>query len=1007
MAGQTETAFLRISGRQPGVDEPVVLRAIIERSDGAVVPGEWGDSIWPEVVIRGKAMGPHNVVEVPLGETSITVGKGPDYLPQTLVTNLTEAGRTYAFEFDLQPSLDLYSQGWRAGDAHIHFFHGDNQVVRSPEEAFRICAAGGLNFASFSGEHFGAGLLTRDEALRVWKPYEDSECQLWLGSEAPKATWGHHVAITYDPWAVQNFLPYSKGINSVHAQGGVSIPVHPQRTFPFRQEGDTHVLYPYNNYLKFLPMSALAGHLLDGWSAISDEPSGPGRLTTYHKLLQMGYRIPLLADSDFCMDRVNNSQKGLGFWLNYLHLDGQALSRAAVCEAIRRGRVLATTGPLVLFTMDGAMPGDSLPADGAERLLRIEASYQFNPWTLSYSNFAGTERCRIESVRLLRDGEIIREWAPNTPTVLLEEMIPGETERCNYMVQVLGNEGVWMAGYASPIYFERRPAARQPPVFQMHIRGRLYDAVNGQSLTGTVSCVRFGRTEWTMPTDENGLFRVWAPINAELVARDGQGRELSRNWLSHEPAYRFCSYLPELYPHGAAEAIDDFASLMHAVTWEFPIGLQSAASYIRTNLHSGGPFEEVEIVSAPDPLPGKDHSEIVMLLVDKTQAPPGETIHYAAVFRVPDGQTPGEKLQVQWGGWDPEHPRLYTPYGKLIAETRPWDELVDLGGGFYMHTNSVVVPAWVRNQGENGGILFCATVKEAEVTEDARLILQVGPTRNELLVSTTWDGVPAAWGARGIGPCKFNRQIGWSSRYPDYRGISARVRMNGENIFINPKIDTVHVADADDAIFEDHFYYDGQCEPEFRNIPFRDPIREQPPETGFSGVPGYAMPDRSAPTVALMEPLHGASLHSPVRLYFHISDAGLSGPGAANILLDGQVIASNVTTVPVLLSLERGDYTWQVEGADQRGNRALSEIRHFTVTDGPFPPLGLFLRDFQQTNGFFSFSFPSMEGLNYNIERATALRNWHTLLRTNASSNLTPVAVPLSESGAAFRVRLD
>ena len=62
-----ETAFLKVSGRVSGVEEPVVVRAIIERSDGTFVPGEWGNSSWPEVVIRGKAMGPDNVLEVPLG----------------------------------------------------------------------------------------------------------------------------------------------------------------------------------------------------------------------------------------------------------------------------------------------------------------------------------------------------------------------------------------------------------------------------------------------------------------------------------------------------------------------------------------------------------------------------------------------------------------------------------------------------------------------------------------------------------------------------------------------------------------------------------------------------------------------------------------------------------------------------------------------------------------------------------------------------------------------------
>ena len=1005
---QSESAFLKVMGRLPGIEKPVAVRAIIEQSHGAIVPGEWGDSTWPPVTFRGKAMDPFNLIEVPLGETKITVGKGPDYLPQTLVTNLSEKGRVYQIEFNLEPVLDLYGKGWRAGDAHIHFFHGDNQVARSPEEAFRICAAGGLNFASFAGEHFGAGLLTRTQALQVWKPYQDSECQLWLGAEAPKSTWGHHAAIAYDPWTVQDHLPYSVGIHAVHLQGGVSFPVHPDRTFPSRESEGEFSLYPLNNHLKFLPVSALSGHLLDGWSAISDQPSGPGTLDTYHKLLDMGYKIPLLADSDYCMDRINNGLKAPGFWMNYLYLGEQPLSKAAVCEAIRRGRVMATTGPLVLFTIDDAMPGDSLPADGSKRVIRIEASYRFNPWTLSSSNFLGTEACAISSVQLLRNGEVVREWTPNTPSVLLEETLPAERDNCNYMVQVLGNEGVWMAAYASPIYFERTPQPRKPGVFKPFVQGRLYDAQSGLALTGTVSCVRFGKTEWTMPTDENGLFRAWVPINANLVARDAEGRELSRNWLTHEPAYRFCSYLPDEYSGRKAEAIDDFMEMMQGMIWEFPIGLQSASSYVRTNLEADAQFTGVEILEAPDQKVGKNHTEIVALLVDKTQAEAGDAIHYAVLFRSGSGGPPTETLQVQWGGWDPKYPRLYTRYGKQFAETRPWEELIDLGGGFYMRTNTVVIPDWVRNLGESGGILCRATVRRSEVIEDAGLIIPVGPAKRELLVSTTWDGFPATWGARGVGPCNFNREIAWRVRYPDYRGITIKMNLNGESILINPLQDTSHVADADDAIFEDHFYYDGQCEPEFRNIPFRDPVREQPPHPDFSRTDLYLFADRTAPDVILMEPFETEKVTSPVRLYYHLEEAGLSGAAGAEILVNGEVVVTNTREVPIVLQLEPGDYTWQVRGRDRTGNTGVSETRRFTVVEEHPPTPPVVIEDVAVMNGVFSLGFPAMPGANYLMEQATSGKDWRGLIRTNASSEYLRFSVPVPENGTgAFRVRSD
>ena len=928
------TAFLKIVATQPGVEGPVAIRAVIQQPDGTIVPGEWGDSQWPVVAIRGKAIAPETTLELPLGTSTLTIGKGPDFFPQTLTVDLSEEGKTYALNVPLQPVLDLYTKGWRGGDAHVHFFHGDNQVARTPEEAYAICGAGGLNWVSLAGEHYGAGLLNRDDAAAVWEQSEAPDCQLWLGSEAPKSAWGHFASLGEDPWSISESLPYSEGIHDIHAQGGVSFPVHPDRLFPSRSSEAGYTFYPLNNHNKFLPIAALSGHLLDGWSAISDQPSGPGFLTTYQKLLGMGYKVPLLADSDYCLDRINNGLKAPGFWMNYVHTGGQPLSRAAVSEGIRQGHVMATTGPLVLMSIDGELPGTSFPADGVTpRQLRIEASYAFNPWTLSSSNFAGTERCVIQSVELLRNGEVARTWHPNEPHVIIEESIPAESAPCNYMVRVLGNEGVWMAGYSSPFYFEAQPAPRQPSVFKPLINGRLYDAASGEPLAGTVSSVRFGVTEWTIPTDENGLFRARVPLDATLVARDQQGREIARDWMSYEPAYAFGHYLPERYGNKAA-AIDDFAELVREMTWEFPMGRQSPTSYLQTSLDADAALSEVAVLSAPSRRPDKQNTEIVMVLVDKTQVQHGDTVNYAVIFRTPDGLPPSETVKVQFGGWDPNYPRLYTPFAKLIAETGPSEPIVDLGNGFYMRQSSVVVPAWVQNMNRTtGGVRLRVTVrKTADVLEDAHLTFRIGPTRRGLLVNTMWDGAPATWAGRGIGPCNFVREIGWQARYPDYRTATIQLRLNGSVVTLNPATDTASVPDADDAIFEDHLYYDAQCEPDYRNISFRDPVRAQPAQPDFASVPMADPVDATPPTVAAIEPRQHAEVRSPVSFYYFVDDAGLSGAAEARLYVNGEAIAANLSSAsPVVLDLAPGDYTWRVRGVDQAGNVGFSEEKQLRV----------------------------------------------------------------------------
>src|SRR5260221_10488265 len=54
---------------------------------------------------------------------------------------------------------------------------------------------------------------------------------------------------------------------------------------------------------------------------------------------------------------------------------------------------------------------------------------------------------------------------------------------------------------------------------------------------------------------------------------------------------------------------------------------------------------EIYTLSLHDALP--IYTEIVMLLLDKTQAQIGDTINYAVIFRQPQGRTPSESLSAE------------------------------------------------------------------------------------------------------------------------------------------------------------------------------------------------------------------------------------------------------------------------------------------------------------------------------------------------------------------------
>ena len=988
-ASAAQLTSLRIVATLTGNTNPVCVRAIIKKSDGTYVTGEWGNSSWPAVTLRGKAVGPDTIITIPTGTTQITVGKGPDYLPQTLTTNLPNSIQTNVITFALQPQMYLYNKGWRAGDAHTHYFHGEGEILRSPQDCFVMAAAGGNNFLSMGEEHYGATTLTRQQMLDVWKPFEASECKMWLSVEEPKNQWGHHASILYEPWSVRSAIPYSWGVRDVHAQGGVSYPVHPERFYPLRSYNGTYFHYPLNNNFKNFPLEALTGHMLDAWSGVSDEAYNNTTLSAYRKLLSLGYKIPLLADSDFCFDRINNGPHALGFWMNYFLLEGNPLSRAAVCNAIRRGKAMCTTGPLVLFSIDNATSGDTLPADGTPHTVRIEASYRFNPWTLSGTNFAGTQPCRIAQIDLLRNGEVFTSWTPNTATALVQQVITETTNNSHYMVRVIGNEGVWMAGYASPIYFGNTVRPRQPPVFKSLVQGRLYDARTGNSLTGLVSCVRYGKSEWTIPTDAQGRFRATVPIDSDVVATDGNGRTFTQNVHKMESVYSFLSYLPDNFPD-KAPSVDALSNLVSQVAWEFPMGHQLAASYIRTNLQSDGVMTNFSILTAPAPFPGKANTEIVMLLVDKTQVEPGDTINYAAIFRKSTGGTPSEELGITWAGWDATYPRMYTKYQTVFHQNKGTSGHVNLGNGFYLRGGSVIVPNWVTNYATTtAAIDMYVSVRSGAFLESAHMLIRRGPTQRQLTVSSTWDGFSATWGELGVGPCSFFRDgANFAVRYADYRSITVQFSLNGQLITVNPKGDTASVADADDAMFWENFYYDGQCEPQYRNVPFRDPIRTQPLQPDYSSVPIQNPSDTNAPTVALLEPLNGESVSNPVRFYYYVDDLAVSEADSATLLIDSTPLITQNAKGPIILNLNPGLHTWQVRATDKSGNISWSEIRTVNVSGSGATDIRPLLVSTLFTNPQqLQFSFASVSGKNYTMQFSTNLVDWSTLFATNAATN--------------------
>ena len=297
-------------------------------------------------------------VRVPPGGTSIHVSKGYEYRPSEL-TVAARARETLDLEVPLERSIDMAAHGWYSGDTHIHMERtGDNDdmllAVTSAKDvryAFLLAAnsrgydAGGPRYETFPQKK-GLG----DKSVVRRGPYHISSGQEYIGvglghvtialpdqhvpANGPVdiTTRGPSLALIADQaHALRGFI----GLN----HGGYE-----------NQEADALILAGKMDFLELLQFGAYRSLGLSGW----------------YDFLNIGYRIAIVGASDFPPTRELSSE------MTYVWSEAEPTPRSYV-EGIRAGRSFATSGPMLLLSVDGKKPGEIIrhPA-GAEQRLTVD-----------------------------------------------------------------------------------------------------------------------------------------------------------------------------------------------------------------------------------------------------------------------------------------------------------------------------------------------------------------------------------------------------------------------------------------------------------------------------------------------------------------------------------------------------------------------------------------------------------------------------------------------------------
>lgn len=374
----------------------------------------------------------HDSLDLPLGLTTITVGRGFEYRPVTVQRNVFPGA---SIHITLERAYDLRAEGWSSGDDHVHAKHPPADYLISPEEMLRIAQAEDLqmtwcldNSYQFTG---GAhAVSTPQNSIYFTTEFRN---QAYGHVEVLGLTQAIPTGCCLPPTAAYPMLSDFNDI-WVPQYGQALVLAHPCTPADYFFDGG----WPGWGLGREFPLLAL-NNRIDAYDIVSFNNEGHIALPQWYDALDCGSRIPAGAGSDAAADRYYNQFPG-GYRV-YVYEGPGTHTPARYVEALKSGRTFVTNYPLLPeFTVNDALPGTTLLLPGGQSDLTV--------------------KFRVESVlpvavaSIVRDGEIVEAFP-------LTQLPTGTSQACSTVVPV--TESGWIAIRVDGV--TTTPHAAQPALF--------------------------------------------------------------------------------------------------------------------------------------------------------------------------------------------------------------------------------------------------------------------------------------------------------------------------------------------------------------------------------------------------------------------------------------------------------------------------------------------------------------------------------------------------------------
>jgi TolB protein len=309
-------------------------------------------------------------IEVPLGKIELEV-----VAPFNVMTRHSfdlKAGQTERYSASIAPAKEISLSGerWVSGDLHVHMNYGGT-YKNTPEHMVQQAEAEHLDvvnnlivnkeqkFPDIAYEGRGVDRASKPDALLVH------------GQEFHTSYWGHRGILGphgnvllpgyagYPNTAAASLYPMNADVyDMAHVQGALVGEVH-----PFDEAPDPFAK-PAPRITDELPVDVVLGKL--DYIEIVGFSDHRATAAVWYRLLNLGFRIPAGAGTDATANYAAPIRGQVGMNRVYARVPAGTVKIETFLDAVKKGRTVATNGPLLDFSLGGQQIGGELKFAAAQ-----------------------------------------------------------------------------------------------------------------------------------------------------------------------------------------------------------------------------------------------------------------------------------------------------------------------------------------------------------------------------------------------------------------------------------------------------------------------------------------------------------------------------------------------------------------------------------------------------------------------------------------------------------------